>query len=243
MGKNKAEEYFISGSEYERQGKNRKAENAYRKAIELDPDNSDSYCGLGNVLDAQGKHDEARQYLMKAIGLLIGNEKIETKAKTPEPDSMPTFPPSLKDLFLPSPPPPQRPFSPPISTPLSESPVTSVTSPSSTYTLSGESMSTSPSPVSEVEKRNSTSFFEQVAEALGMADLPVSSTSSSFKPPTPTPSPTPQLPPPMRATLPAPMSVSLSASRPAPVSPPHEQRLTLMGILRSRGKGISPLVP
>jgi tetratricopeptide (TPR) repeat protein len=45
------------------------AEEAYRKAIELDPNAADSYAQLGHALKMQGRGDEAADAYRKALAL------------------------------------------------------------------------------------------------------------------------------------------------------------------------------
>jgi len=60
-------------------GEPNNAADAYRKAIDLDPDNSTAYGGLGNVLHGLGKLEEARQAFRRAreLGKDVPPELLE----------------------------------------------------------------------------------------------------------------------------------------------------------------------
>ena len=64
-----AEDWFNSG--YRLSGENKKPDaiEAYRKAIELEPDYEDTYYNLGNALSDMGKNTEAIEAYRKAIEL------------------------------------------------------------------------------------------------------------------------------------------------------------------------------
>jgi tetratricopeptide (TPR) repeat protein len=58
-----------SGQLYQAQGKFPQAEDSYKKAIELQPQNSDAYVGLGQLYEAQDKFSQAEDSYKKAIEL------------------------------------------------------------------------------------------------------------------------------------------------------------------------------
>jgi tetratricopeptide (TPR) repeat protein len=67
-----AEEYFKLGNDYYRQDKYNNAIEAYRKAIELNPDYAEAYYNLGIVYGKQGDYVEAIKKFGKAIELKPG---------------------------------------------------------------------------------------------------------------------------------------------------------------------------
>jgi tetratricopeptide (TPR) repeat protein len=62
-----------SGQLYQAQGKFPQAEDSYKKAIELQPQNSDAYVGLGQLYEAQDKFSQAEDSYKKAIELKLRN--------------------------------------------------------------------------------------------------------------------------------------------------------------------------
>ena len=62
--------YYNLGNTYRRQGKYDQAIEAYKKAIEISPDDHIAYYNLGNAYDEQDKYEEAIEAYNKAIEIM-----------------------------------------------------------------------------------------------------------------------------------------------------------------------------
>lgn len=72
------------GDEYSSQGKFKEAEDAYKKAIELDPDYELSYDLLGECYRKQGRYDEAIEIFNKVLKINPRYEPAQFKLETIE---------------------------------------------------------------------------------------------------------------------------------------------------------------
>jgi protein O-GlcNAc transferase len=72
----RAEAHFLLGNAYAKKGQHGQAEEAYRKALELDADYVDAYSNLGFVYYQQQKLSEAEQSFRKALSLEPNDAEI-----------------------------------------------------------------------------------------------------------------------------------------------------------------------